>query len=109
MLGAPLCLLYLLGPDRYGVKDASRMQVQAAITDARAASRGRDTLENGHVSSSAHASTPQAGGPAVNSSSGAAPPLAEGTETALLYVRFRAAAEPGLKGMLWCHKPSAIA
>ena len=28
------------------------------------------------------------------------PPLAEGAEAALLYVRFRAAAEPGLKGAL---------
>ena len=27
-------------------------------------------------------------------------PLAEGMETALLYVRFRAAAEPGVKGLL---------
>ena len=37
------------------------------------------------------------GGPASGSST---PLLAEGTETALLYVRFRAVAEPGLKGEL---------
>ncbi len=73
------------------------MQVQAAIAEARAGGRGREALENGHASSS---STPRAGGAAAGSSSGTAPALAEGTETALLYVRFRAAAEPGLKGML---------
>ena len=73
------------------------MQVQAAIAEARAGSRGREALENGHASSS---STPRAGSAPASSSSGTAPALAEGTETALLYVRFRAAAEPGLKGML---------
>jgi hypothetical protein len=35
---------------------------------------------------------------ANGSAGGGAPVLAEGAETALLYVRFRAAAEPGLKG-----------
>ncbi len=74
------------------------MQVQAAIAEARAGGRGREALENGHASSS---STPRAGGAAGASSSGIGPALAEGTETALLYVRFRAAAEPGLKGMLY--------
>jgi len=75
------------------------MQVQAAIAEARAAGRVRENLENGHASSSARSSTPRAGGTGAGSSSGIAPPLAEGTETALLYVRFRAAAEPGLKGI----------
>ena len=74
------------------------MQVQAAIAETRAGSRGREALENGHASASARSSTPRAGDPAAGISSGTATPLAEGTETALLYVRFRAAAEPGLKG-----------
>ena len=85
------------------------MQVQAAIAEARAGGRGREALENGHVSSSARSSTPRAGAPAAGSSSGAATPLAEGTETALLYVRFRAAAEPGLKGVLYQDMLSATA
>lgn len=46
--------------------------------------------------------TPSAAAMANGSGGGAAagaPLLAEGAETALLYVRFRAAAEPGLKGV----------
>ena len=73
------------------------LQVQTAMAEARSAARSRETLANGHASSSsAHAGPPQAA--AGPKGSGAAPLLAEGTETALLYVRFRAAAEPGLKG-----------
>ena len=75
----------------------SGLQVQTAMAEARSAGRSKETLANGHASSSsAHRDPPQAAAGAK--SSGAPPPLAEGTETALLYVRFRAAAEPGLKG-----------
>ena len=74
------------------------MQVQTAMAEARSAGRSRETLANGHASaSSAHSGPPQAAAGGAKSS-GAPPLLAEGTETALLYVRFRAAAEPGLKG-----------
>ena len=38
-----------------------------------------------------------------NSTNGVLPVLAEGAEAALLYVRFRAAAEPSLKGTILCH------
>lgn len=55
------------------------MQVQAAMREDSGATASR---ANGHAASSGSS-------PAV---------LAEGSETALLYVRFRAAAEPGLKG-----------
>ena len=69
------------------------------MAEARSAARSKETLANGHASSSsAHSGLPQAAAGAK--SSGAPPLLAEGTETALLYVRFRAAAEPGLKGRL---------
>ena len=37
--------------------------------------------------------------PAAAAASGAVPVLAEGAEVSLLYVRFRAAAEPSLKGV----------
>ena len=48
------------------------------------------------------ASSPRAGANGVaNGTSGHA--MAEGAETALLYVRFRAAAEPGLKGGFHYH------
>jgi len=69
-------------------------QVQQAMRDARAhgvARRG-----------SGEPGTPSAAAMANGSGGGAAagaPLLAEGAETALLYVRFRAAAEPGLKGV----------
>ena len=77
----------------------SGLQVQTAMAEARSAGRSKETLANGHASSSAaHSGPPQAAAGAK--SSGASPLLAEGTETALLYVRFRAAAEPGLKGRL---------
>ena len=77
------------------------MQVQAAIAEASAATRSSGPIENGHASSSARDSTPRA-------SAGSPSPLAEGTETALLYVRFRAAAEPGLKGAHFSQQPAVF-
>ena len=81
------------------MKGIAGLQVQAAMAEARSAARSKEALANGHASSSfAQSGPPQAtAGP---KGSGAPPLLAEGTETALLYVRFRAAAEPGLKGRL---------
>ncbi|KAK9845860.1 hypothetical protein WJX81_004499 [Elliptochloris bilobata] len=68
-------------------------QVQQAMREARSNSISR------RASSSSEPGTPSAAAMA-NGSGGGAPLLAEGAETALLYVRFRAAAEPGLKGLL---------
>ncbi|EIE20882.1 Sec34-domain-containing protein [Coccomyxa subellipsoidea C-169] len=67
-------------------------QVQAAIVEAKASSSGRRKPEGG--------SGAAANGLVRSGSGNAKVPLAEGAETALLYVRFRAAAEPGLKGLL---------
>ena len=68
-------------------------QVQQAMRDARSNGLTR------RASSSSEPATPSAGATANGSGAGGgAPLLAEGAETALLYVRFRAAAEPGLKG-----------
>ncbi len=63
--------------------------MQASVTEVRASSSGRHASENGSA-------TPKSNGLARSGSGHA--PLAEGAEAALLYVRFRAAAEPGLKG-----------
>ena len=64
-------------------------QVHAAMRDEPASASGRSNLvANGHANGGSHPHLP----------------LAEGAETALLYVRFRAAAEPGLKGMLCSSK-----
>ena len=71
----------------------SSKQVQAAIRDGRGAPR---PATNG---SAAVPPSPTARG------KGALPALPEGAEAALLYVRFRAAAEPGLKGMSACRHP----
>ena len=101
-------------------------QVQTAILEAKAAAGGRRAAaaaaenggagpptSNGVGGHGAAAGTPRAPGSATarsamarsssglfaRAASGGVPaPLAEGAETALLYVRFRAAAEPGLKG-----------
>ncbi|BDA42423.1 Conserved oligomeric Golgi complex subunit 3 [Coccomyxa sp. Obi] len=67
-------------------------QVQAAIAEAKASGSGRRKAEDGD--------TPTGNGLVRSRSGNARVPLAEGAETALLYVRFRAAAEPGLKGLL---------
>lgn len=68
-------------------------QVQQAMRDARSNGFTR------RASSSSEPATPSAAATANGSGGGGgAPLLAEGAETALLYVRFRAAAEPGLKG-----------
>ena len=67
-------------------------QVQQAMRDARSNGLTR------RASSSSEPATPSAAATANGSGGGGAPLLAEGAETALLYVRFRAAAEPGLKG-----------
>ncbi len=70
-------------------------QVQGAIVEAKTPNGARQKTENGGGGGAA------AGNGLVRSGSGNAKvPLAEGAETALLYVRFRAAAEPGLKGVL---------
>ena len=66
-------------------------QVQAAITEAKASSSGRRKAEG-------NGGAPASNGLVRSGSGNAKVPLAEGAETALLYVRFRAAAEPGLKG-----------
>lgn len=69
------------------------MQVQAAIKDYRASSgalrRQASAAENGSSGR---------GDGANGHSSASQPALAEGAETALLYVRFRAAAEAELRG-----------
>ena len=72
----------------------ARQQVQQAMRDARSNGLTR------RASSSSEPATPSAAAAANGGSGGGggAPLLAEGAETALLYVRFRAAAEPGLKG-----------
>ena len=62
------------------------MQVSAAVRQGSPSTSGRP-LENGnsaHASSASHSQPPQR--------------LPESAETALLYVRFRTVAEPGLKG-----------
>lgn len=68
-------------------------QVQGAIAEAKTLNGARQKTENSGGGGAV------AGNGLVRSGSGNAKvPLAEGAETALLYVRFRAAAEPGLKG-----------
>jgi len=70
-------------------------QVQQGMRDARG--HGISRRASGDAGSA-----PSTAATANGSASGGAPVLAEGAETALLYVRFRAAAEPGLKGAaLW--------
>ena len=61
----------------------------AALREGRACSSG---LANG----TPRAATPMAATPRANGRAG--PRVAEGVQQALLYVRFRTAAEPGLKG-----------
>ena len=63
------------------------------------------SLREGRASSSVlangttpRAATPRAATPRVNGKAG--PRVTEGVQQALLYVRFRTAAEPGLKGDL---------
>lgn len=72
--------------------ECARLQVQQAMRDARSNGLTR------RASSSSEPATPAAAVTANGSGGSGAPLLAEGAETALLYVRFRAAAEPGLKG-----------
>lgn len=67
--------------------------MQASLTEVKASTSGRHASENRNV-------TPKSNGLARSGSGHTT--LAEGAETALLYVRFRAAAEPGLKGASFC-------
>ena len=69
-------------------KTLARPQVQAAIRDGRGGPR----------SATANGNAVPPPSPTARGSKGALPALPEGAEAALLYVRFRAAAEPGLKG-----------
>ena len=63
--------------------------MHGAMRDEPASASGRSNLvANGHANGGTHPHLP----------------LAEGAETALLYVRFRAAAEPGVKGVLCSSK-----
>ena len=66
------------------------MQVSAAVRQSSPSTSGRP-LENGN---GAHASSTPHGQPSQQ--------LPESAETALLYVRFRTVAEPGLKGGICC-------
>ncbi|KAA6429125.1 MAG: conserved oligomeric Golgi complex subunit 3-like [Trebouxia sp. A1-2] len=68
-------------------------QVMAALREGRASTSG---LTNGN--STPMAATPRAFTPRANIRGG--PKIAEGVQQALLYVRFRTAAESGLKGLL---------
>ncbi|DBB10820.1 hypothetical protein WJX82_004700 [Trebouxia sp. C0006] len=68
-------------------------QVMAALREGRASTSG---LSNGN--STPMAATPRAFTPRANGRGG--PRIAEGVQQALLYVRFRTAAESGLKGLL---------
>ncbi|PNW85826.1 hypothetical protein CHLRE_03g203750v5 [Chlamydomonas reinhardtii] len=70
---------------------AAVQQVQAAIQQAAA---GAAAGANGSLPS------PSGGGSAQAAAAGAVPQLAEGAEVPMLYVRFRAAAEPNIKGLL---------
>ena len=63
-----------------------------ALREGRASSSG---LANG--SATPRAATPTAATPLANGKGG--PRVAEGVQQALLYVKFRTAAEPGLKGL----------
>ena len=65
--------------------------MQASVAEVKASSSARHGSENGN-------GTPKSIGLARSGSGHTV--LAEGAETALLYVRFRAAAEPGLKGTI---------
>lgn len=65
----------------------------AALREGRASTSG---VSNGN--STPRAATPRAATPRLNGRAG--PRVAEGVQQALLYVRFRTAAEPGLKGQL---------
>ena len=70
----------------------------AALREGRSSASG---LANGNSTPMAvtpRAGTPRAGTPQANGRAG--PRVAEGVQQALLYVRFRTAAEPGLKGQL---------
>ena len=64
-------------------------QVQAAVAEASAAAANGGSVGGGGPGGKA---------PAARPPPGEVPVLAEGAEVSLLYVRFRAAAEPGLKG-----------
>lgn len=69
-------------------------QVQLAIREGRSGGGAQRPAQNGAAAGGAV-------GPGrrdASAANGAAPLLPEGAEAALLYVRFRAAAEPGLKG-----------
>ncbi|GIL89428.1 hypothetical protein Vretimale_18913 [Volvox reticuliferus] len=78
---------------------AAVQQVQTAIQQA-AAGAGAGT--NGTATAAANGSNAVANGTSTPAgpSGGQVPQLAEGAEVPMLYVRFRAAAEPNLKGLL---------
>ncbi|KAG1657780.1 hypothetical protein FOA52_012858 [Chlamydomonas sp. UWO 241] len=79
------------------VLKAAAAQVEAAVKDAASGpSSGSASAAGG---SGGGAAGQPSGGGATGSAAGAAPALAEGAEVSLLYVRFRAAAEPALKGL----------
>ncbi|GIL47849.1 hypothetical protein Vafri_4496 [Volvox africanus] len=74
---------------------AAVQQVQTAIQQAAAGGNGTATAAaNGNSSVANGTSAPTVSG------GGQVPQLAEGAEVPMLYVRFRAAAEPNLKGLL---------
>jgi conserved oligomeric Golgi complex subunit 3 len=68
--------------------------VQLAIRDGHSAGGAQRATQDGAAAGGAAAQ----GRRDASAANGAAPLLPEGAEAALLYVRFRAAAEPGLKG-----------
>lgn len=70
-------------------------QVQLAIREGRSTGGAQRATQNGAAAGGAAAQ----GRRDASAANGAAPLLPEGAEAALLYVRFRAAAEPGLKGV----------
>lgn len=83
------------GCQTHGATKPLTPQVQLAIREGRGAGGAqRPAAENGAAGG---AGPGRRDHPAGN---GALPALPEGAEAALLYVRFRAAAEPGLKGKL---------
>ena len=75
------------------------LQVMTALREGRASSSG---WANG--SATPRAATPRAATPLANGKGG--PRVAEGVQQALLYVKFRTAAEPGLKGLssVYCNQ-----
>ncbi|KAG2494830.1 hypothetical protein HYH03_007071 [Edaphochlamys debaryana] len=81
---------------------AAVQQVQAAIQQAAAGGGGAaaGASTNGGAPSPTGAAPAAPGAGAAPSAPGAVPQLAEGAEVPMLYVRFRAAAEPNIKGLL---------